>query len=110
MSTEGAPGRLTLLLVLAGVLLLGSGFSYYLLQSKAESGAAAVPVAALFAVAIDADAAVTGEPQALAPPTWSRVSRARRARSLAPCRRRPRVPPPARSSVSKRAHSACSSM
>jgi len=66
MSTEGAPGRLTLLLVLAGVLLLGSGFSYYLLQSKAESGAAAVPVAALFATAIDADAAVTGEPQALA--------------------------------------------
>jgi twitching motility protein PilJ len=66
MSTEGAPGRLTLLLVLAGVLLLGSGFSYYLLQSKAESGAAAVPVAALFAVAIDADAAVSGEPQALA--------------------------------------------
>jgi len=66
MSAESAPRRLTLLLVLAGVLLLGSGFSYYLLQSKAESAGVAVPLEALFATAIDADAAVSGEPQALA--------------------------------------------
>jgi hypothetical protein len=66
MNAETAPRRLTLLLVLAGVLLLGSGFSYYLLQSKGEAPAGAVPLAALFATAIDADAAVTGEPQALA--------------------------------------------
>jgi twitching motility protein PilJ len=66
MSAEGAPRRLTLLLVLAGVLLLGSGVSYYLLQSKAESAVAAVPLESLFATAMDADAAVSGEPQALA--------------------------------------------
>ena len=68
MSTESAPGRLTLLLVLAGLLLVGSGVSYYLLQvsAAAPSAGAAMPVEALYETALDANAAVTGEPQALA--------------------------------------------
>ena len=66
MSTESAPGRLTLLLVLAGLLLAGSGVSYYLLQVAAAPSGAAMPVDALYETALDANAAVTGEPQALA--------------------------------------------
>jgi twitching motility protein PilJ len=66
MSAEGAPGRLTLLLSLAGLLLLGSGLSYYLLQANTEPGARAVPVESLYGIALDAGAATAGEPQALA--------------------------------------------
>jgi twitching motility protein PilJ len=67
MSGESAPGRLTLLLVLAGLLLVGSGVSYYLLQVAAAAPAGgAVPVEALYQTALDANAAATGEPQALA--------------------------------------------
>ena len=67
MSAESAPGRLTLLLVLAGLLLAGSGISYYLLQiTAAPPAAGAVPVEALYETALDANAAATGEPQALA--------------------------------------------
>ena len=66
MSAESAPGRLTLLLVLAGLLLAGSGVSYYLLQVTAAAPAGrAVPVEALYETALDANAAATGEPQAL---------------------------------------------
>ena len=66
MSAESAPGRLTLLLVLAGLLLVGSGVSYYLLQvTAAPPGGGAVPVEALYETALDANAAATGEPQAL---------------------------------------------
>ena len=67
MSAESAPGRLTLLLVLAGLLLAGSGVSYYLLQVTAAAPAGrAVPVEALYETALDANAAVSGEPRALA--------------------------------------------
>jgi twitching motility protein PilJ len=66
MSTESAPGRLTLLLVLAGLLLAGSGVSYYLLQVTAAPAGGTVPVEALYETALDANAAATGEPQALA--------------------------------------------
>jgi twitching motility protein PilJ len=67
MSGESAPGRLTLLLVLAGLLLAGSGLSDYLLQVRAAPPAAsAVPVEALYETALDATAAAGGEPQALA--------------------------------------------
>ena len=66
MSAESAPGRLTLLLVLAGLLLVGSGVSYYLLQvTAAPPGGGAVPVEALYETALDANEAATGEPQAL---------------------------------------------
>jgi twitching motility protein PilJ len=67
MSGESAPGRLTLLLVLAGLLLAASGVSYYLVQATSEAAAGhQVPVHALYETALDASAAVTGEPQALA--------------------------------------------
>src|SRR5215467_358379 len=67
MSAESAPGRLTLLLALAGLLLAGSGVSYYLLQVRAPPPAGGtVPVQALYETALDANAAATGEPQALA--------------------------------------------
>jgi len=66
MSAENAPGRLMLLLALAAVLLLASGAAYYLLQTRAEPAAQAVPVAALYETALDATAAAAGEPQALA--------------------------------------------
>jgi len=66
MSAENAPGRLTLLLALAAVLLLASGAAYYLLQTKPEPAAQAIPVAALYETALDANAAAAGEPQALA--------------------------------------------
>jgi len=66
MSGAAAPGRLTLLLALAALLLAGSGVSYYLLQAKTESSAPAVPVEVLYEVALDAGAAAVGEPQALA--------------------------------------------
>ena len=66
MSAESAPGRLTLLLVLAGLLLAGSGVSYYLLQVTAAAPAGGMPVAALYETALDANAAASGEPQAFA--------------------------------------------
>jgi twitching motility protein PilJ len=66
MSADGAPGRLTLLLSLAGLLLLGSGLSYYLVQASAEPVTHTVPVGALYQTALDAGAAAAGEPQALA--------------------------------------------
>ena len=66
MNGAGAPRRLTLLLALAALLLIGSGAVYYVLQSKAEPGPPAVPVEALYEVALDAGAAALGEPQALA--------------------------------------------
>jgi twitching motility protein PilJ len=67
MSTESAPGRLTLLLVLAALLLAGSGVSYYLVQlTTAAPAGGRVPVEALYETALDASAAATGEPQALA--------------------------------------------
>jgi twitching motility protein PilJ len=67
MSAESGPGRLTLLLVLAGLLLAGSGVSDYLLQvTAAPPAGGAVPVEALYETALDANAAATGEPQALA--------------------------------------------
>jgi twitching motility protein PilJ len=66
MSAEGAPGRLTLLLSLAGLLLLGSGLSYYLVQASAEPATHPVPVGTLYDTALDAGAAAAGEPQALA--------------------------------------------
>ena len=66
MSGDGAPRRLTLLLALAALMLIGSGVAYYLLQSKADAGVSAVPVEALYEAALDASAAAAGEPEALA--------------------------------------------
>ncbi|HYX74168.1 MAG TPA: methyl-accepting chemotaxis protein [Steroidobacteraceae bacterium] len=66
MSGVGVPGRLTLLLTLAALLLAGSGVSYYLLQTKMEPSTPAVPIEALYEAALDAGAAAAGEPQALA--------------------------------------------
>jgi twitching motility protein PilJ len=66
MSAGSAPGRLMLLLSLAALLLVGSGAAYYLQQMRAAPAAHAVPVAALYATALDASAAAAGEPQAIA--------------------------------------------
>jgi len=66
MSSENAPGRLTLVLVLAALLLMGSGAAYYLQQMRAAPAPHTVPVEALYETALDASAAAAGEPQALA--------------------------------------------
>jgi twitching motility protein PilJ len=66
MSAGSAPGRLMLLLSLAALLLVGSGAAYYVQQMRAAPAAHAVPVAALYATALDASAAAAGEPQAIA--------------------------------------------
>jgi hypothetical protein len=66
MNAEAAPRRLTLLLALAALLLIGSGAVYYAMRSKAQPGAPAMPVEALYEAALDAGAAAAGEPQALA--------------------------------------------
>jgi hypothetical protein len=44
MSAESSPGRLTLLLSLAALLLSGSGAAYYLLQAKTAPAVHALPV------------------------------------------------------------------
>ncbi|HEX8782414.1 MAG TPA: hypothetical protein VF764_03530, partial [Steroidobacteraceae bacterium] len=61
MSAESSPGRLTLLLVLAGLLLAGSGVSYYLLQARQPSASHLVPTDALYNLALDAGGAVAGD-------------------------------------------------
>jgi twitching motility protein PilJ len=66
MSAESSPGRLTLLLSLAALLLSGSGAAYYLLQAKTAPAVHALPVGPLYETALDANAAAAGEPQALA--------------------------------------------
>ena len=57
MSSENAPGRLTLVLVLAALLLMGSGAAYYLQQMRAAPAPHTVPVEALYETALDASAA-----------------------------------------------------
>ncbi|HSY04918.1 MAG TPA: methyl-accepting chemotaxis protein [Steroidobacteraceae bacterium] len=58
------PGTLAATLAFAALLLVGAGASFWLLESR--SATPAVPADALYALALDAQSAVAGEPQALA--------------------------------------------
>jgi twitching motility protein PilJ len=62
-ASERAPTTLALLLTLAALLVVGSGASYYFLQSR--GGGHGAPVDALFGLAADADAVQNGDPAAL---------------------------------------------
>ncbi len=62
--TVRPPTALALLLMVAAVLLIGSGVSYTLLQTR--PGARALPVEALYSLALDASASVAGDEAALA--------------------------------------------
>ena len=64
--TVRPPTALALLLTAAAVLLIGSGVSYTLLQLRPGAGAGALPVDALYSLALDAGAAVAGDAAALA--------------------------------------------
>jgi twitching motility protein PilJ len=60
-----APGILALLLALAVVFLIGGAVTY-LLQGRGASGPTAVPVDALYSLALNAEPALAGDPKALA--------------------------------------------
>jgi twitching motility protein PilJ len=60
-----APGILALLQALAVVFLIGSAGAY-LLQGRGASGSTAVPVDALYSLALNAEPALAGDPKALA--------------------------------------------
>jgi twitching motility protein PilJ len=64
--TVRPPTALALLLTVAAVLLIGSGVSYTLLQARPAAGARALPVDALYSLALDAGASVAGDGAALA--------------------------------------------
>ncbi len=65
-AAAAAPSALALLLSLATLLLIGSGIAYWFALSRpAESPAHAVPVEALYGLALDADGAVAGDAAAL---------------------------------------------
>jgi twitching motility protein PilJ len=64
--TVRPPTALALLLTVAAVLLIGSGVCYTLLQARPAAGARALPVDALYSLALDASAAVAGDAAALA--------------------------------------------
>jgi twitching motility protein PilJ len=65
-AAAAAPSALALLLSLATLLLIGSGFAYWFALSRpAEKPAHAVPVEALYGLALDADGAVAGDAAAL---------------------------------------------
>ncbi len=64
--TVRPPTALALLLTAAAVLLIGSGVSYTLLQARPGAGARALPVDALYSLALDAGPAVAGDAAALA--------------------------------------------
>jgi len=69
MSAPGSsrnPNTLAVLLALAALALIASGVSYYLQLARAASTAPGMPLAALFSLALDADAAVAGDSSALA--------------------------------------------
>ncbi len=59
------PTGLALLLGVAALLLIGSGVSYTLVQARPGAGAHALPVDALYSLALDAGAAVAGDAAAL---------------------------------------------
>ncbi|HXW75085.1 MAG TPA: methyl-accepting chemotaxis protein [Steroidobacteraceae bacterium] len=65
MSGTRAPRGLALLLAVAVLLLIGSGVSYYLLQTRTPSAGRALPVDALYGLALDASGAVAGDTAAL---------------------------------------------
>ncbi len=64
--TVRPPTALALLLAVAAVLLIGSGVSYTLLQPRSAASPRALPVDALYSLALDASAAVAGDAAALA--------------------------------------------
>ncbi|HEY4747916.1 MAG TPA: hypothetical protein VIH38_10130, partial [Steroidobacteraceae bacterium] len=64
--TVRPPTALAVLLTVAAVLLIGSGVSYTLLQARPAAGARALPVDALYSLALDAGASVAGDGAALA--------------------------------------------
>jgi twitching motility protein PilJ len=59
------PTALAVLLGVAALLLIGSGVSYTLLQARPAASAHALPVDALYNLALDASAAVAGDAAAL---------------------------------------------
>ncbi len=59
------PTALALLLGVAALLLIGSGTSYYLVQARPAVSPHALPVDALYNLALDASAAVAGDAAAL---------------------------------------------
>jgi hypothetical protein len=63
--SASAPRGLVLLLVLAALLLLGSAVAYVLQQQRTSVASQAAPLAALYALALDADAAAAGDAEAL---------------------------------------------
>jgi twitching motility protein PilJ len=65
MSSPRAPATLALLLSLAAVLLIGSGISYYLLQTRLALPAHALPSDALYRLALDVGPALNGDAAAL---------------------------------------------
>ena len=65
VTTMRPPTALAVLLAVATLLLIGSGVSYTLLQPRTAAGAHALPVDALYNLALDASAAVAGDAAAL---------------------------------------------
>ncbi len=65
VTTVRPPTALAVLLGVAALLLIGSGVSYYLLQARPAASAHALPVDALYNLALDASAAVAGDAAAL---------------------------------------------
>ncbi len=65
LATVRPPTALAVLLTVAAVLLIGSGVSFYLVQARFAPGARALPVDALYNLALDAGAAVAGDAAAL---------------------------------------------
>ena len=65
VTTMRPPTALAVLLGIAALLLIGSGVSYTLLQARPAAGAHALPVDALYNLALDANAAVAGDAAAL---------------------------------------------
>jgi twitching motility protein PilJ len=66
VTTVRPPTALAVLLAVAALLLIGSGVSYTLLQARPATSAHALPVDALYNLALDAGAAVAGDTAALA--------------------------------------------
>jgi twitching motility protein PilJ len=65
MSSPRTPATLALLLSLAALLLIGSGLSYYLLQTRLATPAHALPSDALYRLALDVGPALGGDAAAL---------------------------------------------
>ena len=65
VTTMRPPTALAVLLAVAALLLIGSGVSYTLVQPRTAASAHALPVDALYNLALDASAAVAGDAAAL---------------------------------------------